>query len=70
MWFIHPGWSRDRNKGAIMPKVTFTCPRCLKDWTGFPALSRLDNKTAICSPCGVEEGLDDYFGQPLQQYTN
>lgn len=47
---------------------TFTCPRCEETWTGFSALSRLDNKTEICSPCGTQEGLDDYFHQPLVKY--
>jgi hypothetical protein len=42
------------------------CPRCKKDYSGFPALSRVDNKTSICSHCGTEEGLDDYYGHPLQ----
>ena len=45
---------------------TFVCPRCKESWTGHPALSRVDNKTDICSPCGTQEGLDDYFGVPLQ----
>ena len=42
------------------------CPRCKKDYSGFPAMSRVDNKTSICSPCGTEEGLDDYYGHPLR----
>lgn len=45
---------------------TFVCPRCKKSWTGYPALSRVNNKTNICSPCGTQESLDDYFGVPLQ----
>jgi len=49
-----------------------TCPRCLG---GIPnneqrgvyigALSRTDNKTEICSQCGAEEALEDYFEQAL-----
>ena len=42
------------------------CPRCGEMYTGFPAMSRVDNKTDICSPCGTQEGLDDYFGVPLK----
>lgn len=44
------------------------CPRC---GGGIPnnidrgkycgALSRLDNKTEICSSCGQEEAMEDYF---------
>ncbi len=39
------------------------CPRCqeLRDMT-YPALSRRDNKTAICSPCGVDEAIREYRG--------
>lgn len=39
------------------------CPRCheqtLKDAEGRNALSRRDNKTLICSPCGEEEAFID-----------
>lgn len=38
------------------------CPTCGKDIVGFPALSRRDNKTHICSDCGVDEAMADYFG--------
>lgn len=46
------------------------CPRCNINYIPnnetpglYPgALSRVDNKTEICSDCGVEEALDDYFG--------
>ena len=51
-----------------MTVKTFVCPRCKEEWTGHPALSRVDNKTDICSPCGTTEGLDDYFGFPLVSY--
>lgn len=37
------------------------CPRCNREYSGYPALSRVDNKTEICSECGVAEALDDYF---------
>lgn len=37
------------------------CPRCRQPIKGYPASSRLDNKTDICSPCGQEEALWDYF---------
>ncbi len=39
-----------------------TCPRCHKEYTEYPALSRRDNKTNICSRCGQTEALEDYFG--------
>lgn len=50
------------------------CPRCgINFYTPYgvtyrdgmplpPALSREDNKTYICSPCGTDEALEDFFG--------
>ena len=38
-----------------------TCPRCEKEMTTFPALSRRDNKTDICSNCGQTEAMEDYY---------
>jgi hypothetical protein len=44
------------------------CPRCYMNYTGFPALSRLDNKTSICSPCGTDEAMQDFAGVPLTNF--
>ena len=33
------------------------CPRCNKDYSGKPAISRDDNKTPICPECGTQEAL-------------
>jgi transcription elongation factor Elf1 len=41
----------------------FNCPRCQEDSKDFPAISRRDNKTEICSQCGVDEAMADYFGK-------
>jgi transposase len=35
------------------------CPRCGEKMDKYPALSRRDNETGICSPCGSEEALVD-----------
>ena len=35
-----------------------TCPECKKTYKGYPALSRKDNKTAICSECGTREAFE------------
>lgn len=35
------------------------CPRCNREYDGYPALSRRDNKTDICDACGTEEALID-----------
>lgn len=37
------------------------CPVCGKEYTEFPALSRKDNKTEICSSCGSAEALYEFF---------
>ncbi len=35
------------------------CPRCGKEYTDYPALSRRDNETEICPDCGTREALED-----------
>jgi len=46
------------------------CPRCKEPIEGFPALSRRDNLTDICSDCGTAEAFEDagmakpYDGKP------
>ena len=37
------------------------CPRCNKTIIGYPAISRTDNKTEICSKCGIIEALEVYI---------
>lgn len=34
------------------------CPKCRKLYTGYPALSREDNKTHICPDCGMKEAIE------------
>tara|TARA_R110000824_G_scaffold128260_1_gene289034 strand:- start:40 stop:444 length:405 start_codon:yes stop_codon:yes gene_type:complete len=36
------------------------CPSCMKIYYGYPALSRKDNKTEICSDCGTAEALAEF----------
>ncbi len=33
------------------------CPKCGKEFTEYPALSRVDNETEICPECGVAEAI-------------
>lgn len=33
------------------------CPKCGKYYSGYPALSREDNKTKICPECGTKEAI-------------
>jgi hypothetical protein len=47
-----------------LPEKTRVCPRCgapqMYEEDVMNALSRRDNKTYICSPCGTEEAFIDY----------
>ena len=40
-----------------MGNKKFICPICNKEYIGYPALSRVDNKTEICSNCGIRQAL-------------
>ena len=33
------------------------CPKCHNPIDGYPAISRFDNSTEICSQCGLKEAL-------------
>ena len=37
------------------------CPICKKAIIGYPAISRKDNKTEICSNCGTFEALESHY---------
>lgn len=34
------------------------CPLCGQAYTGYPAISRTDNETQICSDCGSRQALE------------
>ena len=36
------------------------CPKCGKEFTEYPALSREDNETEICPECGIAEAVEAY----------
>lgn len=51
----------------IATEKTYGCPRCggqipnnIYPGAYCGAISRLDNKTEICSGCGTDEALEDY----------
>ncbi len=44
------------------------CPRCKKAIIGYPALSRIDNKTEICSKCGTLEALEIFYKNEKQKH--
>jgi len=61
-------------------KIPNICPRCKTDWIpcnekpgAYPgAISRADNKTEICSACGEDEALKDYFDggcEPVEEWA-
>lgn len=37
------------------------CPICGRSYTGYPALSRKDNKTMICPDCGITEAIQAFM---------
>lgn len=39
-------------------KEELICPKCGKRFKDHPAISRVDNKTAICPACGQREALE------------
>lgn len=52
-----------------------TCPRCGEntlrtDRPVMNALSRSDNKTYVCSPCGTAEAMENFLGGTPQAWAN
>lgn len=37
------------------------CPKCGRNYTEVPAISREDNKTEICPECGQGEAMMDFM---------
>lgn len=50
-----------------MEKKRHICPNCNRVYYDEPALSRKDNKTEICSDCGIREALTAAGYDPLIQ---
>lgn len=44
-----------------MESIGKKCPRCGGKIKTYPALSRRDNKTYICSDCGQDEAMFDFW---------
>lgn len=42
-------------------KIYPLCPFCGMPYADHPAISRKDNKTKICSECGIIEALIDFY---------
>lgn len=43
------------------------CPICGNPYTGHPALSRTNDKTEICSDCGIRQSLQSIGISPEEQ---
>lgn len=43
------------NKQATNQQQLKSCPECGQEYAGYPSISRKDNRTAICSDCGIQE---------------
>lgn len=39
------------------------CPKCKKEFTEHPAISREDNETEICPSCGLREAMQAVMGE-------
>ena len=39
-------------------RQTGFCPKCGREYTGHPAISRMDGETPICPDCGTREALE------------
>lgn len=44
----------------MAPTKRKKCPSCGRYMVGYPAISRKDNKTEICSTCGMLEALEAF----------
>lgn len=49
---------------------TNTCPKCGHTYQGYPALSRVDNRTEICPDCGIREALENACMQDYDTRRN
>jgi len=43
------------------------CPICKKKFYDHPAISRKDNKTKICSDCGIREAIQAFTKDKVKQ---
>lgn len=46
------------------------CPKCKGYIVGHPALSRVDNRTEICSDCGLLEALEAFINYKNEETKN
>ena len=46
------------------------CPKCHLGYEGYPAISRVDNKTEICPSCGNREALSAWIESKTKEDSN
>lgn len=46
-----------------------TCPICGKQYSGYPALSRTDDRTLICPECGTAEAIAAFIMSKEDMYN-
>ena len=63
------GYNYPRYTGlSIIEEEFHKCNRCGNYFIGEPAVSRKDNKSEVCSKCGMEEALEDYEHRDILTY--
>lgn len=48
-------------------KIYNVCPICKHEYDGYLALSRKENKTPICSECGMKEAIVNFINNQKSQ---
>ena len=63
------GYNYPRYTGlSIIEEEFHKCNRCGNYFIGEPAVSRKDNKSEVCSKCGIEEALENFKYKDIIEY--
>ena len=63
------GYNYPRYTGlSIIEEEFYKCNRCGNYFIGEPAVSRKDNKSEVCSKCGIEEALENFKHKDIIEY--
>lgn len=57
-----------KNLNQEAKRAVWKCPRCGKFVRNHPAISRRDNQTEICSVCGMEEAIFDFWSNYYKEH--
>lgn len=63
-------WDTSSTTHLRIAKKDNTCPLCSEKIIGYPSLSRRDNKTNICSTCGMRQTLEDFIKYQKENMNN